>query len=111
MYSGARGFTACFRGAFLIAICITCLAQAAKAERGSFSLNNGWEFRQRKGGADAVQGRWQPATVPGLVHTDLLRNKLIPDPFFRSNESVLRQSRGRAFHRPQGTEERPTPSV
>jgi beta-mannosidase len=89
MYSGARGFTACFRGAFLIAICITCLAQAAEAQRGSLSLNNGWEFRQRRGGADAVQGQWHPATVPGLVHTDLLRNKLIPDPFFRSNESVL----------------------
>jgi len=89
MYSGGRGVTACFRGALLIAICVTCLAQAAKAERRSLSLNNGWEFRQRIGGVDAVQGQWHPVAVPGVVHTDLLRNKLIPDPFFRSNESAV----------------------
>jgi len=53
------------------------------------SLNDGWEFRQRIGRVDAVQGQWHPAEVPGVVHTDLLRNKLIPDPFFRSNESAL----------------------
>ena len=89
MCSSGLGVTACFRGALLIAICVTCLAQAAKAERKSVSLNNDWEFRQRIGGVDAVQGQWHPVAVPGVVHTDLLRNKLIPDPFFRSNESAL----------------------
>ncbi len=30
-----------------------------------------------------------PAQVPGTVHTDLLRNKLIPDPFYGTNEARL----------------------
>ena len=46
----------------------------------TLSLNNGWQFRQV--GKDA----WHPATVPGCVHTDLLANKLIEDPFYRDNE-------------------------
>jgi len=29
------------------------------------------------------------AQVPGCVHLDLLRNKLIPDPFYRDNEAKL----------------------
>ena len=36
---------------------------------------------------DAAQ--WHPAVVPGCVHLDLLRNKLIPDPFYRDNEAKL----------------------
>lgn len=31
--------------------------------------------------------RWMKATVPGTVHTDLLANKIIPDPFYRMNEN------------------------
>ncbi|MBU5670411.1 beta-mannosidase [Paenibacillus brevis] len=33
--------------------------------------------------------KWYPAIVPGNVHTDLLRNGLIPDPFFGTNEHDL----------------------
>jgi beta-mannosidase len=32
---------------------------------------------------------WYDATVPGCVHTDLIANKLIPDPFYRENEKKL----------------------
>ena len=32
---------------------------------------------------------WHPATVPGTVHTDLLTNDLIPDPFWRDTEMAL----------------------
>jgi beta-mannosidase len=32
---------------------------------------------------------WYPADVPGCVHTDLLKNKLIDDPFFRDHEQKL----------------------
>src|ERR1017187_7411546 len=39
-------------------------------------LHSNWEFRQR--GGDSAE--WHPAQVPGCVHLDLLRNKLIPDP-------------------------------
>jgi beta-mannosidase len=46
-------------------------------------LNPKWEFRQK--GTD----KWYPANVPGTVHTDLLANKLIPDPFFADNEKKV----------------------
>jgi beta-mannosidase len=42
-----------------------------------------WRFRE------AASGEWHTATVPGCVHTDLLQNKLIPDPFYRTNEADL----------------------
>lgn len=32
---------------------------------------------------------WLPATVPGYVHTDLLANNIIEDPFYRLNEHHL----------------------
>jgi len=47
------------------------------------SLNGAWQFRQQ-GSAD-----FQPAQVPGCVHTDLHRNGAIPDPFWGSNELDL----------------------
>lgn len=60
-------------------------------------LSDGWELRR----ADTPPGQgfpgrladtlatWLPATVPGTVHTDLLANGLIPDPFWRDNETAL----------------------
>ena len=47
------------------------------------NLHDGWKFRQ------ARLTNWYPATVPGVVHTDLLQNKIIEDPFFRLNEREL----------------------
>ncbi|MDR0688049.1 MAG: glycoside hydrolase family 2 protein [Prevotellaceae bacterium] len=46
-------------------------------------ISSGWQLRQ------ARLTNWYPATVPGVVHTDLLANKLIDDPFFRLNERGL----------------------
>lgn len=48
------------------------------------SLTNGWEFRQL--GTE----KWNPAEVPGTVHTDLFRNGLIPDPYMGTNPDSLR---------------------
>ncbi|MEI9904230.1 MAG: hypothetical protein WDN06_09775 [Asticcacaulis sp.] len=45
-------------------------------------IDTGWTFRQ----ADTAD--WLPATVPGTVHTDLLTNHRIADPFYRTNERV-----------------------
>ncbi|UYQ92002.1 glycoside hydrolase family 2 protein [Chitinophaga horti] len=53
------------------------------AQTQRISLHNGWEFRRLD------EQQWRPATVPGTVHTDLLNNKLIPDPFFGTNEKGL----------------------
>ncbi len=50
------------------------------APKTEISLNSGWKFRE----ADKTE--WLPATVPGCVHTDLLANKKIDDPFYRDNE-------------------------
>jgi beta-mannosidase len=46
-------------------------------------LNATWEFRQ------TGTTIWLPATVPGTVHTDLLANKKIEDPYYRLNEHDL----------------------
>ena len=43
-------------------------------------IERGWQFRE-VGKTD-----WHTATIPGSVHTDLLANKLIDDPFYRNNE-------------------------
>ncbi|MET0650412.1 MAG: glycoside hydrolase family 2 protein [Pyrinomonadaceae bacterium] len=58
-------------------------AQTQNAARTTISLNTGWTFRQ------AGQSEWRRAAVPGSVHTDLLANKLIEDPFYRDNEPKL----------------------
>lgn len=42
-----------------------------------------WKFRQTEG------EEWLPAKVPGCVHTDLLKNNLISDPFYGENELDL----------------------
>ena len=46
-------------------------------------VSSGWQFRQKD------SGDWLPATVPGTVHTDLLANGRIEDPFYRMNELGL----------------------
>src|SRR5437667_1835489 len=46
-------------------------------------LLTGWQFRE------VGKDKWYPASVPGCVHTDLLNNKLIDDPFYRDNEKKL----------------------
>lgn len=47
------------------------------------SLNSGWNFRQ------VNKSEWKTAPVSGCVHTDLLANKLIEDPYYRDNEKNL----------------------
>jgi len=65
----------------LIGFCICSLFSSANIIRQD--LNSGWQFRQSR------LTNWYPATVPGVVHTDLLANKIIDDPFFRLNERGL----------------------
>jgi beta-mannosidase len=42
-----------------------------------------WQFRQVR------SDEWMPAKVPGGVHTDLLANERIPDPFVADNEKQV----------------------
>ena len=46
----------------------------------SIEISQGWMFKQVDGES------WLPATVPGCVHTDLMANQKIEDPFYRLNE-------------------------
>ena len=64
--------------ALLAACALTPLL--ADAEVNSRKLHDNWRFRQGR------SENWFPATVPGTVHTDLMANELIEDPFFRLNE-------------------------
>src|SRR5215510_9547766 len=65
---------------------LVCESQAkssnsvATSEKIEITLTNGWQFRE------AGKADWHAARVPGCVHTDLLANHLIEDPFYRDNE-------------------------
>ena len=59
-------------------------ADSVKSKSAGFSkvrvaLSKAWQFRE------VGKDRWYPASVPGCVHTDLLNNRLIEDPFYRDN--------------------------
>jgi beta-mannosidase len=59
------------------------------AEPSSRNLDSGWQFRAVGPTDKPDVSQWHPAQVPGVVHTDLLRNSLIPDPFDRDNDFHL----------------------
>ena len=79
-------------GGLLVALSVCLAADALHAQRTAVELNQGWEFHEIAAG-DAVHSAetaaWHPATVPGAVQTDLLQNKLIPEPFKGDNEYQL----------------------
>jgi beta-mannosidase len=58
-------------------------SQEASMSVQTFDIDRNWRFRE------ATAQEWHPASVPGSVHTDLMSNKLIPDPFFGTNEQQL----------------------
>ena len=55
--------------------------QVQSLDSKSGCISNDWQFQ--------YQGQWYPATVPGNIHTDLMANNLIPDPFFGTNEDSV----------------------
>ncbi|HJR73418.1 MAG TPA: glycoside hydrolase family 2 protein [Luteimonas sp.] len=66
---------------------------ACAAEPVSLSLENGWRFRLAVADPAVAQhprpANWHPAKVPGHVHTDLLANGLIADPYVGAPEAGL----------------------
>lgn len=72
-------------GRVLLNICFLLIPGLLMSQTSVISreLTGNWEFRQT-GTTD-----WMPATVPGTLHTDLLANKLIEDPYYRLNERGL----------------------
>lgn len=55
----------------------------------SRNLDKGWEFHVAGDSGRTELKQWHPTQVPGVIQTDLLRNKLIPEPFYQDNEMRL----------------------
>jgi beta-mannosidase len=57
------------------------------------ALDAGWQFRLLPGDSHAATypraAQWLPASVPGMVQTDLMAAKLLPDPYWRDNEAKI----------------------
>jgi beta-mannosidase len=71
--------------ALLVLTCLNSQSQTRlRAENNipklKIAVQSGWQFRE------VGKDTWAQAIVPGSVHTDLLNNKLIEDPFYRDNE-------------------------
>ncbi|MHB1688624.1 MAG: glycoside hydrolase family 2 protein [Ignavibacteriaceae bacterium] len=62
-----------------------------------YLLHDGWKFSIKKSEEEIPgelrkkikEDKWLKAVVPGTVQTDLLQQKLIPDPFYSDNEIKL----------------------
>src|SRR5580692_538183 len=74
---------------FMLAACLLVTLPVAASEPSSRTLDSGWQFRAVGKTDNPDIQQWHPAQVPGVVHTDLLQNNLIPDPFDRDNEFRL----------------------
>lgn len=74
----------------ILSILSVCLfvGTVAFSQTPRIPLESGWEFHEYNGSKPQL-AQWRAATVPGLVHTDLLEHKLIPDPFYRDNEAKV----------------------
>lgn len=71
------------KSTILAALALAAVALSGNAEVATRQLHDGWRFRQQR------SDNWFPATVPGTVHTDLMANDLIEDPFYRLNERTV----------------------
>lgn len=68
---------------FLMILIFCSNTNAEMKQQLSICLHSGWEF------CESDTEKWFPAEVPGTVHSDLLRQKLIPEPFFGTNEKLI----------------------
>jgi beta-mannosidase len=70
--------------------CDACVAPGAVQVQ---ALHDGWRFRLDPAGANRAAHpeatHWMPATVPGVVQTDLMALRKLPDPYLADNESKV----------------------
>ena len=78
----------CHRPLLLIFITLVSVTSVMAAPQEKL-LHSNWRFRAISPDAAAQFKQWHTASVPGVVQTDLLANKLIPDPFYQTNEAGL----------------------
>lgn len=67
----------------LFICCISLFTNQVLSQTNIQYIHSNWQFKQ------TGTAKWYRATVPGTVHTDLLNNKCIPNPFYRNNETKL----------------------
>jgi beta-mannosidase len=68
---------------YILYVSLICTTASFSQSIKKIYLNDSWQF------SELGKNNWLPATVPGTVHTDLLNNKLIEDPYFSDNEKKL----------------------
>ena len=69
-----------FLALFVVIIMMSCTSEQPNK---SVEFKGDWEFKKE---LDTI---WYKAEVPGVVHTDLLKNELIDDPYYGNNELDL----------------------
>lgn len=74
---------------FLLFFGLPWLSAQSPGMRRERVLKSGWQFREVNSSEPMQVPEWHPAAVPGDVHLDLLRNGLIPSPFYRDNVKRL----------------------
>ena len=86
----SRKFFARFVRSFgLVALALGSTVSGVAAQATSRALEAKWEFRTISKTDRAELQDWHPAHVPGVVQTDLLKDGLIPDPFYQDNDTKL----------------------
>ncbi len=78
-----------FRWTAALAFLILTIPAQVAGQAASRVLDAKWEFRAVSNTDRAELKDWHPAQVPGVVQTDLLRDGLIPDPFYQDNDKRL----------------------
>lgn len=63
-----------------VALLISCSSSNHKNLEEMIEISENWIFSENQA------NQWMDAAVPGCVHTDLIQNGVIEDPFFRLNE-------------------------
>lgn len=72
------------QNAIILLLLTIILASCSVPERRKTEIiHSNWRF------SNAKDNVWHSATVPGVIHTDLLANKLIEDPYWGTNELTL----------------------
>ena len=65
----------------LLIFALSLLFVACSTSNSSRIYLTDWQFEHN--------GQWYPATVPGFIHTDLMANGIIPDPYYGTNEDSV----------------------
>lgn len=68
---------------FVLIILSFTFSNTASAKVIQKNINKNWQFKQ------ARFNNWYKATVPGVIHTDLIDNGIIDDPYYRLNERAV----------------------